>query len=414
MTQMSDDLVSILTNAGGASLIPYLTARGITSVALLARVAHTQEALEANLATPFIAGWKASAGVDFQANAGDALLVPAALTVAWEDARVARARALAPVATEPAPVASPQQVTERLDRVPTTLLPGQWSALVDAYNQKLAPSIRAFPEERLMGAESVIARMLHELKTSRYFTALKLGEIIGKRAFSADGAPNRIALAQADSSTGMRIAIDGTFTQVTPQHTPTSAMQILDALEAIKWAYILCSYGEEDSAVALEDFFKARVRRANGDYGLQEVKYLWLSGSWRIALAMRKGQSFDEAVVAMINDLPWQSEQAAVFRQEYPESGRANRSRSRNRRSRERGRKQRSRSPGRRGGKGAGKDKGKGKKPRVDTAQWLTEATGSQICRNWNLSLCGRTQCSRTHVCAICQGNHHATDKAHH
>ena len=30
-------------------------------------------------------------------------------------------------------------------------------------------------------------------------------------------------------------------------------------------AYILCSYGEEDSAVALEDFFKARVRRANGD-----------------------------------------------------------------------------------------------------------------------------------------------------
>ena len=34
---------------------------------------------------------------------------------------------------------------------------------------------------------------------------------------------------------------------------------------------------------------------------------------------MRKGQSFDEAVVAMIKDLPWQSEQAAVFRQEYPE-----------------------------------------------------------------------------------------------
>ena len=102
---------------------------------------------------------------------------------------------------------------------------------------------------------------------------------------------------------------------------------------------------------------------------------------------MRKGLSFDGAVVAVINDLPWQSEQAAVFRQEYPESGRANRSRSRNRRSRERGRKHRSRSPRRRGGKGAGKDKGKGKKPRVDTAHWLTEANGSQMCRNWNLSL---------------------------
>ena len=235
MTQMSDDLISILTNAGGAALILYLTARGITSVALLARVARTQEALEANLATPFIAGWKASDGTDFKGSTNDALLAPAAFTVAWEDARVARARALAPVTTEPAPVASPQQGAERLDRIPTALLPGQWSALVDAYNQRFAPSIRAFPEERLMGAESVIARMLHELMTSRYFTALKLGEIIGlKRAFSADGAPKRIALAQADSSTGMRIAIDGTFTQVTPQHTLFSALQILDALEAIK------------------------------------------------------------------------------------------------------------------------------------------------------------------------------------
>ena len=384
-------------------MIPYLTARGITSVALLARVAHAQEALEASLATPFVSGWQASDGTEFKASANDALLVPAALTVAWEDARVAGARALAPVTTEPAPAASLLLNTDRHDRIPATLLPGQWPSLVDAYNQKFATSIRVFPEERFMGAESIIARVLHELRTSRYFTALKLGEIIGKRAFSADGVPNRIALAQADSSAGMRIAIGGTFTQVTPQHMPTFALQVLDALEAIRWAYILCSYGEGESAVALEEFFKARVRRASGDYGLQEVKYLWLSGSWRLALAMRKGQSFDESVAAMIHDLPWQSEQAAVFRQEYPEPGRANRSRSRNRRSRERTRRQRSRSPGRRGGKGASKGKGKGKKGRVDTVQWLTGSNGSQICRNYNLSLCGRTQCPRTHVCAICQ-----------
>ena len=99
--------------------------------------------------------------------------------------------------------------------------------------------------------------MLYEFKTSRYFTSPKLGEIIGKRAFSADGAPNRVALAQAGSSTGMRIAMDGMFTQVTPQHTPTSAMQILDALEATRWAYILCAYSEENSALSLEDFFKS-------------------------------------------------------------------------------------------------------------------------------------------------------------
>ena len=114
---------------------------------------------------------------------------------------------------------------------------------------------------------------------------------------------------------------------------------------------------------------------------------------------MRKGQSFDEAVSAVISDFPWQSEQAAVFRQEYPEPARVNRSRSRHRRSRERGRKHRSRSPGKRGGKAVGKDKGKTKKPRVDTSHCrLAGANGNEICRNWNLSLCGRRRAVRTHT----------------
>ena len=265
----------------------------------------------------------------------------------------------------------------------------------------------------LLGAEPIIARMVYELKTSRYFTLLKLGEIVGKRAFTADGAPNRVAL--ADSSTSMRLAMDGTFTQITPQHTPTSAMQILDALEAIRWAYILCAYGEEATASALEDFFKSRVRRATSDYALQEVKYVWLAASWRIALAMRKGQSFDEAVTAMLNDIPWQAEQAAGFRQDHPEqAARPNRSRSRRRRSRERAGRARSRSPGKHG-KGGNKSKVKDKpRQRVDTSRWLTEADGSEICRNWNLSLCSRPKCARMHVCAICRGPHRATDKAHH
>ena len=412
---MSDELTTILTDAGGTSLSPYLTARGITTVALLARAAPTEEALVADLVTPFIEGWQASDGTSFKAEATEAVLVRAALTVAWEDARLARARALAPVPTAPVPAASSQQSADRPERAPIHLLPGQWTALVDAYNSKYAPAIRAFPEEMLMGAESIIARMVYELKTSRHFTPLKLGEIVAKRAFTADGAPNRVALAQADSPTGLRLAVDGTFTQVTPQHTPTSAMQILDALEAIRWAYILCAYGEEASATALEDFFKSRVRRATGDYGLQEVKYLWLSASWRIALAMRKGQSFDEAVDAMIGDIPWQAEQAAGFRQEYPEqAARPNRSRSRRRRSRERTTRARSRSPGKHG-KGGNKGKSKAQpKQRVDTSRWLTEVDGSEICRNWNLSLCSRTKCARAHICAICRGPHRATDKAHH
>ena len=110
-----------------------------------------------------------------------------------------------------------------------------------------------------------------------------------------------------------------------------------------------------------------------------------------------------------------QAEQAAGFRQEYPEqAARPNRSRSRRRRSRERTARARSRSPGKHG-KGGNKGKSKAQpKQRVDTSRWLTEVDGSEICRNWNLSLCSRTKCARAHICAICRGPHRATDKAHH
>ena len=342
MPQMSDDLTSILTNAGGVFPVPYLTARGIATVALLARAAASEDALVAGLAAPFISGWQAADGTT-QANASDALLVQAALTVAREDARVARALALAPVASAPAPAASPQQAAERPERVPTNSLPGQWSALVDAYNSRYAPAIRAFPEEMLMHGRGG-HHCPHGVRTQRRATSPRSSW--GRSSANAHSArmarPTASRCTQADSSTGVRIAMDGTFTQVTPQRAPTSAMQILGTLEAIWWAYILCASGEEASALSLEVFCKSRVRRASGDYGFQEVKYLWCS--WRLALAMRKGLSFDEATSAMINDLPWQSEQAAVFRQEYPEpaSRTHNRSRSRRRRFRERGRKHRS------------------------------------------------------------------------
>ena len=86
----------------------------------------------------------------------------------------------------------------------------------------------------------------------------------------------------------MRIAVDRAFTQVTPQHTLTSAMQILGALVAIGWAYILCAYSEEASALSLEDFFKSRVRRASGDYGLQEVKYVPVVGGRALGASLSR------------------------------------------------------------------------------------------------------------------------------
>eukprot|EP00972_Heterocapsa_arctica_P046275 6826681-Heterocapsa_arctica.AAC.1 len=95
---------------------------------------------------------------------GDHIATTASFTVAWENARLARATALqpppvAPAEPRPAPAAA------------------EWRRLVDGYNNKYVANICCFPERMLLGAGSVLARMLHEYNISHNFTPVKLGEI---------------------------------------------------------------------------------------------------------------------------------------------------------------------------------------------------------------------------------------------
>ena len=54
------------------------------------------------------------------------------------------------------------------EKVPTSLPPGEWHRLVTSYNEvTLARRQKTFPMEQLLGAESMIARMLHEHRVSK-------------------------------------------------------------------------------------------------------------------------------------------------------------------------------------------------------------------------------------------------------
>ena len=52
---------------------------------------------------------------------------------------------------------------------------------------------RLFPSEILLGAEAVLARLLHEHTSSKHYTPLKLGEVLQARAYTASGQVNTMA-----------------------------------------------------------------------------------------------------------------------------------------------------------------------------------------------------------------------------
>ena len=78
--------------------------------------------------------------------------------------------------------------------VPKTLQPGVWNQQISRYNKiQLNGVDRDFPCLQLLGAEQVLARLLHEHTCSKQYTPLKLGEILQARAYTSAGQVNWMA-----------------------------------------------------------------------------------------------------------------------------------------------------------------------------------------------------------------------------
>ena len=85
---MSDKFVDLVKAAGGEDFIPYLTAMGITTIPILARIAQDEQTLVKDVVTPFIDGTKIG-GHDFKSSKLP-VVTKSIFTVMWEDAVAAR------------------------------------------------------------------------------------------------------------------------------------------------------------------------------------------------------------------------------------------------------------------------------------------------------------------------------------
>ena len=171
------------------------------------------------------------------------------------------------------------------DKVPKTWPPGEYQRLITQYHDNSGKT-RHFPERTVLGADKILVRMWHEHHKSKNYTAVTLGEIITNRTFTALGTVN---------STVKKDKLDKTLTIDTSNNTliqqeqidwdPQTSMMILDALDAIQWAWILIQLGTENEVTSYIERFKTLTRR--NAHRLPNIKALWDTFAWEIAVHMR-------------------------------------------------------------------------------------------------------------------------------
>ena len=189
------------------------------------------------------------------------------------------------------------------DKVPRTLPPGVWTEQIKKFEAvQIHGRHRVFPQQRLLGAECSLAKLWHQLKVTRDFSPLPLGEIMSRRSFDATGAVN--ALSKRKLSKELIVDVDRdrlVAEDAEDSWEPRSMLAVIDALEALRWAYILLEFGHEfDVCTLFDDFIhKARQRPQQ----LDSFRSYYESASWKLCRELRVGRTFAEAVSAVREDL---------------------------------------------------------------------------------------------------------------
>ena len=199
-------------------------------------------------------------------------------------------------------------VAPALPRVPT------WNKLIDKFENRWTPK-RKFPATVLLGAESVLARMQHELLVSKQSAPLGLGEILAALAWTSAGQVNPLLSRKSDTQ-ALGLAFHGGCAELSlaeREYDPSNAWACVDALDAVTWACVFVGLTDSDD-VADEwvDPFKKFVRANASDLAL--FRSLYQAASWRLALRLRQGETFDEATRDIVADSAWWRDYEAKFR----------------------------------------------------------------------------------------------------
>ena len=245
------------------------------------------------------------------------VLTEATVLSAWDDAKQVRTSPAAPplpatqmVPEGPAPVAA---YSANHSVLSTTLRPGQLAEQVEKYESSWSPR-RSFLVKMLLGAESVLARLLHEANSSRMFTPVGLGEILKNRAYAPNGQLNVLAQKKSEEKAlGWRRTGDtAELVEANNQYVPKTQWAIIDGLEAVKWAYTWAAYGPDEVADMFirPSVFFARQRPDE----LDGVRSLYEAASWELAILLMGVSTFDIAVSDVSSRTMWMREYLEDYR----------------------------------------------------------------------------------------------------
>ena len=179
---------------------------------------------------------------------------------------------------------------------PKTLPKGYWATVIQDFEKEVvAGQNRRFPSHQLVGAEEVLARMVHERQVSQLFTPVRLGEVIAARHFTPSGQINPWAKGGDDRAERLALGSDGQFVkQQRPVPEPQRLLTVLDAFESIRWAMIFAQWGQEHQINKLIDFFVNLTRDHLNK--IPQIREYYKKTSWDLAMHLRSGGTFGDGV----------------------------------------------------------------------------------------------------------------------
>ena len=230
----------------------FIEQAGVSSIAVFSRIGITEDEVRTRLVQPWAE--KQKGDVPSPEDALKIAVAEATVLAAWDCANKVRLSELNQATSSiPTVVPSPGQSTSS---TPTTLRPGVWDEQVKKFENMWTPP-RVFPQKILIGSEVVLARLLYEATVTRLFTPLRLGELLKNRAYASSGLVNQLAMKRSEDQVlgWKRRGETAEFVPTQPQYDPRSSRTVVDALEAVKWAYTWAGYGSDLDADRLTDPF---------------------------------------------------------------------------------------------------------------------------------------------------------------
>ena len=292
--------------AAGDVIRSYFADRAIKTTATLALLAKDEEHLSSVLITPLMSGWEKQDGSRISLAEAEKPIAEAILKHLWNEANSSwqaqmTLRHAPPVTSVPGAIslAAANPVAE--EKIPRQLPPGVWANLLHEYqSQQIGGVDRIFPVNELLGTDKILARVYYEHTSSKTYSPVGLGELVAARTFTAAGEPN--PLAKKDRSTTTLLLNDAKLVAA-PEEAwqPRSVLAVLDGLASIRWCFILLKLGSEQAVHSYFDWLTRLVR--SRPQKTEQFGQFFITISWKLATAMRSGQSFDAAASLLMKDL---------------------------------------------------------------------------------------------------------------